>query len=210
MTLVNRRVAAGLSTTSEGETAWRRWSGLDTAPASSSSRTCSGTQKFSRISVRSLLYCFQLIRRQILHFSNIRCCPALNRRSRFRSVVPNLCHRISCGTLPWDKYECTRLAHWLDHWPNVLPFQQNPTCLDPTNSHLVASISIQNQTPSSVSRLPSNVGLIRRHKILHVRIFESRCSSVSFTASLDLNIDVFESIIDQQTLKLRTTVILTS
>ena len=65
----------------------------------SSSRTCSSTLKFSRISVFSLLCCFQLIRRQILHFSNIQCCPALNRRFRFRSVVPILHHRISHGTL---------------------------------------------------------------------------------------------------------------
>ena len=64
-----------------------------------SSRTCSSTQKLSRISVFSLLYCFQLIHRQFLHLSNIQCCPALNRRSRFRSVIPNLCHRISYGKL---------------------------------------------------------------------------------------------------------------
>ena len=39
------------------------------------------------------------------------CCPALNRRFRFRSVVPNLHHRISHGKLPWNKHEFTRLAH---------------------------------------------------------------------------------------------------
>ena len=85
----------------------------------SSSRTCSGTQKLSRISVFSLLYCFQLIRRLILHFSNIQCCLALNRRFRFRGVVPNLNDRISHCKLPWDKYEFTRLAHWLDHGSHV-------------------------------------------------------------------------------------------
>ena len=57
----------------------------------SSSRTCSRTQNVSRISVFPLLYCFPLIRRQILHSSNIQSGPALNRRFRFRSVVPNLC-----------------------------------------------------------------------------------------------------------------------
>ena len=67
----------------------------------SSSRTCHRIQKFSRTSVLSLLYCFQLIRRQILHSSYIQCCLALNRRSRFRSVVPKLCHRMSYGKLPW-------------------------------------------------------------------------------------------------------------
>ena len=65
----------------------------------SSSQTCSGTQKISRISVFSLLYCFQLIRRQILHFSSIQRFPALNRRFRFRSVVLNLHHRIPHGRL---------------------------------------------------------------------------------------------------------------
>ena len=44
----------------------------------SSSRTCSRTQKVSRISVFSLLYCFQLIRHQVLHSSSIQCCPDLN------------------------------------------------------------------------------------------------------------------------------------
>ena len=128
----------------------------------------------SRVSlVFSLLYCFQLIRRQSLHFSNIQCCPAPKRRSRFRSVVPNLCHRISYGIPPWDKYEITRLAHWLDHWPSVLPLQQNPTCLDPplaqTNRSEPCRVNlIQNQTPSSVFHISSNIGLIRRHKILHV------------------------------------------
>ena len=106
----------------------------------SSSRTCSGTQNVSRISMFSLLYCFQLIRHQILHFSSIQCCPALKRRFGFRSVVPNLHHRILHGKLHWDKYEFTRLAHWLDHWPHVSLLLQNPACLDPTNSHLVASI----------------------------------------------------------------------
>ena len=81
----------------------------------SSSRTCSGTQNVSRISVFSLLYCFQLIRHQILHFSSIQCSPALNRRFGFRSVVPNLHHRILHGKLHWDKNEFTTLAHWLDH-----------------------------------------------------------------------------------------------
>ena len=139
----------------------------------SSSRTCSSTQKVSRISVLSLLCCFQLIRRQILHFSNIQCCPALNRRSRFRSVVPNQCHRISYGKLPWDKYEFTRLAHWLDHRPNVYPRQQNPTCLDPplaqTNRSEPCRVNlIQNQTPSSFFHLSSNIGLISRQKIVNV------------------------------------------
>ena len=54
----------------------------------SSSRTCFGTQKLSRISVFSLLSCFQSIRQRILHFSNIQCCHFLNRRFRFQSVVP--------------------------------------------------------------------------------------------------------------------------
>ena len=139
----------------------------------SSSRTCSSTQKVSRISVFSLLYCFQLIHRQIVHFSNIQCCPALNRRFRFRSVVPNLRHRISHGKLPWDKYEFTRLGRWLDHWPNVSLLQQNPTCLDPPLAQINRSEAcrvnlIQNRTVSSVSRLPSNSDLIRRHKIVQV------------------------------------------
>ena len=139
----------------------------------SSSRTCSGTRKFSRISVFSLLYCFQLIRRHILHFSSIQRCPALNQRLRVRSVVPNLCHRISHGKIPWDKHEFTRLAHWLDHWPNVLPLQQNPPCLDPplaqTNRSEPRRVNlIQNQTPSSVSRLSFEKGLISRHEIVHV------------------------------------------
>ena len=70
-----------------------------------------------------------------------------------RSVVPDMCHRVSF----------TRLAHWQDHWPNVSLLQQNPTCLEPTNSHLVASILFRSKL-----RLPSNVGLIRRHKIVQV------------------------------------------
>ena len=32
---------------------------------------------------------------------------------------PFLQHRISHGELPWNKYEFTKLAHWLDYWPNV-------------------------------------------------------------------------------------------
>ena len=113
-----------------------------------------------------LAYCFQLIRRQILHFSSIQCCPALNRHFRFRSVFHNLHHRISHGKLPWNKYEITRLAHWLDHWPNVSLLQQNPNCLDPTSSHLVASISFRNKLclPSPVFRKT----LARHHKIVHV------------------------------------------
>ena len=139
----------------------------------SSSRTCSNTQKVSRISVFRSLYCFQLIRRQILHFSNIQCCPVLNRRFRFRSVVPHLRHRISHGKLSWDKYEFTKLGHRLDHWPSVSLLQQNPTCLDPplaqTNTSQPCRVNlIQNQTPSSVSRLPSDIDLIRRHKIIQV------------------------------------------
>ena len=105
----------------------------------SSSRTCSRTHNFLRISVFSLLCCFQLIRHHILRFSNIQCCPALNRRFRLRCVVPNRCHRISYGKLPWDKYEFTRLAHWLDHWPNVLPLQQIHTLLrqSPSESNII-------------------------------------------------------------------------
>ena len=41
------------------------------------------------------------------------------------------------------KMRITTLAQWRDHWPTVLPLQQNPTCLDPTNSPLVASISFR-------------------------------------------------------------------
>ena len=55
---------------------------------------------------------------------------------------------------------------------------------------------------NSVFLVPCNLGLIRRHKIVQVWIFDSRCSSGSFTASLDLNIDVFESFIIHQTLKI--------
>ena len=66
----------------------------------SSSRTCSCTQKVSRISGFPLLYCFQLLRHQILHFSCIEGCPDLNRRFRFRSVILNLCHRFSHGKFP--------------------------------------------------------------------------------------------------------------
>ena len=65
----------------------------------SSSRTWCGTQKVSRI---SLLYCFQLIRHLILHFSSMQRFPALNRHFRFRSVVPNPHHRTSHGKLPWE------------------------------------------------------------------------------------------------------------
>ena len=61
----------------------------------SSSRTCSCIQK-SRTSLRvPLMSCFQSTRQRILRFSSIQCCHALNWRFRFRSVVPNLCHRIS-------------------------------------------------------------------------------------------------------------------
>ena len=139
----------------------------------SSSRTCSGTKKVSRISVFSLLCCFQLIRRQIVHFSNIQCCPALKGRFRLRSVVPNLRRRNSNGRLHWDKHEFTRLGLWLDHWPNVSLLQQNPTCLDPplaqTNRSEPCRVNlIQNRTPSSVSCLPSDIDLIRRHKIVQV------------------------------------------
>ena len=118
----------------------------------SSSRTYSSTQKVSRISVFPLLYCFQSIRHQFLHFSSIQCCPDLKRRFRFRSVVLNLCHRFSHGKFPWDKYEFTKLAHWLDHGPSVSLHQQNPTCLGPTNLQLVASILFR-----TVFRLPSSV-----------------------------------------------------
>ena len=92
------------------------------------------------ICVFPLLFCFQWIRQRILRFSNIQCCLALNRRFRFRSVVPDLCHRISYGTLHWYKFKFTRLAHWLDHWPNVSLLLQNPISLEPTNLHLDASI----------------------------------------------------------------------
>ena len=139
----------------------------------SSSRTCSGTQKVSRISVFSLLYCFQLIHHRIMSFSSIQCCLALDRRFRFRSVVPNLRNRISHGKLPWGKYEFTGLVHWLDYRPNVSLLQQNPVCLDPTNSRLVASISFRTQL-----RLPSPV--FRLILVCSLRL-------------LDLNIDVFES-----------------
>ena len=76
---------------------------------------------------------------------------ALNRCFRSRSVVPDLCHRISYGTLHWYKLEFIRLAHWPDHWPNVSLLRQNPTCLGPTNLHLVASIPFRIRL-----RLPSN------------------------------------------------------
>ena len=138
-----------------------------------SSRTCSGTKTVSRISVFSLLHCFQLIRLHSLHFSNFQCCPALNRRFRLRSVVPNLRRRNSHGKLHWYQHEFTKLSHWLDHWPNVSLLQQNPTCLDPplaqTNRSEPCRVNlIKNRTPSSVSCLPSDIDLIRRHKIVHV------------------------------------------
>ena len=57
-----------------------------------------------------LISCFQYIRRRILRFSSIQCCLALKRRFRFPSVVPDLRHRISYGTLPWYKFKFTRLT----------------------------------------------------------------------------------------------------
>ena len=116
----------------------------------SSSRTCSGIQRVSHI-VFPLLSSFQLIRHRLLRFSSIQRSSALNRRFKFRSVIRNRCHRISYGMLQWDKYEFTRLAHWLDNWPNVLLLQQNPTCYGRTNLHLVASILFRIKL-----RLPSN------------------------------------------------------
>ena len=113
--------------------------------------------KVSPFFVFPSLFCFRSIRHRIRRFSSIRCCPALNRRFRFRSVVPDLCHRISYGTLHWYKFEFTSLAHWLDHWPNVSLLRQNPTCLGPTNLRLVASVlfRIKLRLPSSQTSVAS-------------------------------------------------------
>ena len=120
----------------------------------SSSRTCSSTQKVSRISVFRSLYCFQLIRRQILHFSNIQSCPVLNRRFRFPSVVPHLRHRISHGKLPWNKYEFTKLGQMFRCFSKIQPVLIHRWPKQ-THLNLVASIlfRIKLRLPSPVFRL---------------------------------------------------------
>ena len=123
----------------------------------SSSRTCFGIQKVSRISVFSLLYCFQLIRHQILRSLQHPMLSCSEWMLQISSVVPNLCHQISHGKLHWDKHEITRLAHWLDHWPNISLLQQNPTCLDPPLAQKICALSRQSYSGSnSVFRLPSD------------------------------------------------------
>ena len=117
----------------------------------SSSRTCSCIQKVSHIFAFTLPSCIHMIEHRIFRFSSIQCRPNLNRRFRFRSVIPNLCHRISYGMLHCDKYEFARLAHWLENWPIVSLLQSKPTCLGPTNLHPVAPISFRIKL-----RLPSD------------------------------------------------------
>ena len=121
---------------------------LATFVATSSSRTCSCIQKVWHIFAFTLPSCFQLIRHRILRFSSIQYRPALNRRFRFRSVIPNLCHRISYGMLHWDKYEFTSLAHWLDNRPHVALLQQKSN-LSWADQFAPCCINlIENQTPS--------------------------------------------------------------
>ena len=110
----------------------------------SSSRTCACTLKISRISVFPLLFCFQLIHHQILYFSSIQCCPDLHRRFRFRSVF-SICITDSrtLNFLGTNTNSQSSLIG-LHHWSNVSLLQQNPTCHEQTNSHLM------NQTPSFV------------------------------------------------------------
>ena len=117
----------------------------------SSSRTCSSTQKVSRISVFRSLYCFQLIRRQILHFSNIQCCPVLNRllfpicvtESRTVSFLGTNTNSQSSviGWTTGQVFRCfSKIQPLLIHrWPNQ------------TDLNLVASIKLR--LPSPVFRL---------------------------------------------------------
>ena len=112
----------------------------------SSSRICSGTKKVSRISVFSLLHCFQLIRRHILHFSNIQCCPALNRPRTVSFIGTNT--KSQGSVLGWttgQMFRCfSKIQPVLIHrWPKQ------------TDLNLVASIlfRIEVHRPSPVFRL---------------------------------------------------------
>ena len=95
-------------------------------------------------------------------------------------MVPNLSHRTSHGKLHRDKYEVTRLAHWLDHWPSVSLLQQNPTCLGPTDLQLVASILFRiklslpsDQTSVASCSLRLGVLIVSVFIIVSERKFES-------------------------------------
>ena len=158
----------------------------------SSSRTCSCLQKVPRISVFPLLYCFHLIHHRIVHFSSIQCCPDMNRRFRFRSVVPNLCHRFSQGKFPLDEYGFTRLTRWGRplakcfapsaksnlSWAN----ECSPCCVN-----LVPS-----QTPSSAFRLIKPVLRLRVSVLVYSL---SRSSSSNQKVSLNLWIQVFSPVV---------------
>ena len=161
---------------------------LATFVATSSSRTCSCIQKVWHIFAFTLPSCFQLIRHRILRFSSIQYRPALNRRFRFRSVIPNLCHRISYGMLHWDKYEFTSLAHWLDNRPNVALLQQNPTYLGPTNLHLVASILLRIKLRRLKDSWLSTDSVYSWYKLhscgtsmFHVSLFLHKCRCSQYT-----------------------------
>ena len=92
---------------------------------------------------------FQSIRQSILCFTDIQCCPALNGRFRFRSVVLNLCHRISYCTFHWDKFEFTKLAHLLSLRFNKIQPVLGQISKFPTNRSSPCCV-IQNQTLFSV------------------------------------------------------------
>ena len=77
-----------------------------------------------------------------------------------QSVSPILARQVSL-----DKYESTRLTHWLDHWQNDLLIQQNTTVLI---KQIHTLLRRSRSESNSIFRLPSYVGLIRRHKIIHV------------------------------------------
>ena len=124
----------------------------------------------------------------------------LNRSFRFRSVVLHLCHRISYGKLPWDKYEFTRFAHWTTSQMFRCFSKLQPVLMQQIRTLLRQSHSESN----SVFRLRACRIIFVRSVVTRLFTFESLNPSVLPCRSLsllDLYFDVFESIVVQQTLK---------